>query len=234
MRFSYFSKLLMIIAFVLAVVTPNMADSIVPSAEILGLPSNTGCTGGSYDVPVQYNMPYITNIVGVMSVDGVGVVQSYDQDVSRTDLGSYFLGSTVFSVPSGTVITIKITTYNTTDKADGAAYEALLVFECGTGNIVSFTNGTPLSVGVPHLGLVQISSPVMAYEAPGGNPIRDSSGAALMLPNDADHSGYDTYVVTDAVLYNGEQWVYIFLGSANFVAVPFNQVTLLEGDLTFK
>lgn len=231
MRLRYFI-ILILGAFLAAM--PSRADSIVPSAEILGLPSNTDCTGGDYSVPIQYNMPYITTIVGSMSVDGVGVVRSYDQDVSRTDLGVYNFGSTSFTVPSGTIITIQITTYNSTDKADGAAYEAILIFECGTGNIVTLTNGVPTIIGVPHLGLVQISSPIMAYEAPGGNPVRDSSGSPLMLPNDADNSGYDTYIVTNAVLYNGERWVYIFLGSANFVAVPFNQVTLLEGDLTFK
>jgi hypothetical protein len=79
----------------------------------------------------------------------------------------------------------------------------------------------PPGIPVPNLGLVLIgfSQAQAAYQEPGGDPI-----AGVVLPEDADGNGFDTYVVTDVVVYNGEIWLGLFLGSANWGYVPLSKV----------
>lgn len=85
-------------------------------------------------------------------------------------------------------------------------------------------------LAVPHLGLVQIdvSQAQPAYDAPAGSIIRDSIGTEIYLPNDADHNGFDTYVVSDIVEIEGVYWIGLFLGNNNLGYVPLNGVTTLS------
>ena len=127
-----------VFAFVLVLALPLVAQAgPVPSAEFLGPPSELSCTGGSYAVPTQYNLePTFDRVVGSLSVPGVGVVAAYDQTGDRTDLGSYNFVTGAFSVPSGTPITAKITTYADATMTSPAVYECLLIWQCGTGTLV--------------------------------------------------------------------------------------------------
>ena len=90
---------------------------------------------------------------------------------------------------------------------------------------------TPLAV--PHLGLVQINTtqaqPV--YESAGGGVIRNTDGSELWLPNDADHNGFDTYIVTEVVEIDGAYWIGLFLGNEQWGYVPLAGVTPFEGNL---
>lgn len=84
--------------------------------------------------------------------------------------------------------------------------------------------GAPVSVPgipVPNLGVVMIdqSRAQAAYQEPGGDPV-----AGIVLPADADGSGFDTYIVTNIVYVGGEYWVGLFVGSADWVYVPLDQV----------
>ena len=82
---------------------------------------------------------------------------------------------------------------------------------------------------IPNEGLVQISAeqaqPV--YYAPAEHPIQ-LNGGELWLPADADGNGYDTYVVTEVRIVDGEVWVGIFLGSSLWGWVPLANVTPLS------
>lgn len=89
---------------------------------------------------------------------------------------------------------------------------------------------TTIVVASDHLGLVQISvnnvQPV--YESPNGGLVRDAAGNELRLPNDADSSGADTYVVNGFAISDGEIWLSIFLGGGNPVWVPLSEVTVVS------
>ncbi len=126
-------------AVVLAIPLTSHASSVVPSAEITGVPDNVSCTGGGNPlVPMIYNIPDPAAVVGTMVVNGVGTVSSFDQVTSGlVTTGPYGFAPSAFDVPSGTHITDTITTYNTADKADGVSYQCILVYECGTGTLVS-------------------------------------------------------------------------------------------------
>ena len=79
---------------------------------------------------------------------------------------------------------------------------------------------------VPNEGMVTIhggnSQPV--YYAPGSDAIKDGNGNPLILPNDADKNGYDTYVVTEVRLIDEELWVALFLGNSTWGWAPLSRV----------
>lgn len=83
---------------------------------------------------------------------------------------------------------------------------------------------------VQHIGMVQISvgQSQPAYDAPSGSIIQDSEGTEIHLPNDADSSGSDTYVVSDIVEVDGVFWVGLFLGNNDLGYVPLSGVTTLS------
>ncbi|MCQ3930837.1 MAG: hypothetical protein DPW16_10295 [Chloroflexi bacterium] len=103
----------------------------------------------------------------------------------------------------------------------------------GTGAYTLVAEGDFLSFGptaenVPHLGLVMINwgQNQPAFVAPGSSQvIAGSNGADVILPADADSSGYDTYIVTGAASVDGEIWVSIWLGGAAYGWVPLEDVT---------
>lgn len=84
------------------------------------------------------------------------------------------------------------------------------------------------ALNVPHITDILIHSwkQVVAYDGPAGSPATLANGAPVILPADADGSGYDTYVVTDSAVVDGRTWVAIFLGNENFVWVALDQVEL--------
>ena len=82
------------------------------------------------------------------------------------------------------------------------------------------------ALAVPNEGMVTIhggnSQPV--YFDPGGDTIKDGNGNNVILPNDADKNGFDTYVVTETQLVGEDLWVGIFLGNASWGWVPLERV----------
>lgn len=86
----------------------------------------------------------------------------------------------------------------------------------------------PPAIQVPNEGEIMISAaaPVVAYDGPGGNPVAIGPDQALVLPNDADGNGFDTHVITDTQVVDGETWYAIFIGSPDWVWVPASQVTV--------
>lgn len=81
-------------------------------------------------------------------------------------------------------------------------------------------------IPVPYLGLVLLGGSQPAYDAPGGNPIV-IDGVTISLPADADGNGFDTYIVTDIDILNGEVWVGLFVGSLNWAWVPLDNAQVL-------
>lgn len=81
-------------------------------------------------------------------------------------------------------------------------------------------------LNVPNNGLVLINSweQTAAYDGPAGSQVKLSNGALLILPQDYDGNGYDTYVVTETVTVDGQAWVSIFIGNESFVWVPWSAV----------
>lgn len=88
------------------------------------------------------------------------------------------------------------------------------------------TSTSSAAVNSPNLGLILIytSQAQPVYASPGGEIVR-VDGQELWLPNDADGSGADSYVVMELALVDGEVWVAIFLGSAHPGWVPLDTVT---------
>lgn len=80
---------------------------------------------------------------------------------------------------------------------------------------------------VPNVGMVRVdaSDPVPAFASPGGEIITDGSGRPILLPNDADGNGFDTYVVTEVQQAADETWVGVFLGAQVWAWLPLADVT---------
>ena len=76
------------------------------------------------------------------------------------------------------------------------------------------------SYGVPNLGLVQINA--TAGLQPYGMPGMEMQN--FVLPADFDGNGFDTYIVTDVELVDGEYWLGLFIGSGDWVYVPYSAV----------
>lgn len=89
--------------------------------------------------------------------------------------------------------------------------------------------GGGAGIGVPNLGLVQINAGQNqpAYDSPAGSVITTAGGSQIILPQDYDGGGADTYVVTDVTVVEGQTWIALWLGSRNFVWVPLAHVTPL-------
>ncbi len=79
------------------------------------------------------------------------------------------------------------------------------------------------SVGIPHLGLVQINtaSPVQPFGVAGGE------AQPFSLPQDVDGNGFDTYVVTAVTTLDTQTWVALFVGGRDYVWVPYSSVVPL-------
>jgi hypothetical protein len=120
---------------------PSQAADHAPSIEITGVPTDVSCTGGSPSVPVYVNLPEFASDKARMEVDGVGVVSTYAEN-TPIFMGATFYGipPAAFSVPSGTHITITITTYNGPGQSGGASYYSTLIYECGTGTLINLEN----------------------------------------------------------------------------------------------
>jgi hypothetical protein len=91
------------------------------------------------------------------------------------------------------------------------------------------SNNTVERLHVPNRGMIQISTwqAQPLYNTPGGQVVRDGNHHEIWLPNDADDSGADTYVITEVRLHNGTLWLGIFMGSGIWGWVPADNVTPL-------
>lgn len=79
---------------------------------------------------------------------------------------------------------------------------------------------------VPHHGLVMVeaTNPQVVYDGPRGQPV-SVDGRTLTFPADSDGNGFDTYVVTNWQDYpDGETWVGVFMGSAQWLWLPSSSV----------
>ncbi len=96
-------------------------------------------------MPTIYNMPVDTSDYGTLEVAGVGVMfsggESYGANFQVTS--TYRFGKPAYTVPNGTRITATITAYYGRDQTGGVSYKSVLVYECGTGNVISITNTFP-------------------------------------------------------------------------------------------
>ena len=81
----------------------------------------------------------------------------------------------------------------------------------------------PPALHVPNQGLVQINAhaPVQPYGMPG------MELQNFMLPADYDGNGFDTYVVTEVTMVDGEYWLGIFIGNDIWLWVPYSSVQVL-------
>ena len=78
----------------------------------------------------------------------------------------------------------------------------------------------PPALGVPNLGLVQINA--TAGIQPYGSPGLEMQN--FVLPADYDGNGYDTYTVTEVTMVGDEYWLGLFIGSGDWVYVPYSAV----------
>lgn len=68
-------------------------------------------------------------------------------------------------------------------------------------------------ITVPNLGTLTVSveNRQLVLDAPDGNPIL-IDGQAILVPQDSDGNGFDTFTITEVLEFEGETWVGIFLG----------------------
>ncbi|MBI5931564.1 MAG: hypothetical protein HY862_19810 [Chloroflexi bacterium] len=130
-----------------------------------------------------------------------------------------------FTAPADGNYIVHATTYDANygyfDRGYGSGGYTII----GSGSFVAFG---PTANNVPNLGLVKLDTGQTqpAYvSAGGGQVLQGSDGASVFLPADADHSGYDTYVVTDAVEVDGAIWIAVWLGGVDYGWLPLSGVT---------
>jgi subtilisin-like proprotein convertase family protein len=82
--------------------------------------------------------------------------------------------------------------------------------------------------------LIRTTDPIPAYTTAQGQIIRDGQAQELWLPNDADGSGFDTYVVADVIRTEDDgTWLGLFLGAENWAWVRMEDViptTYIDGS----
>ena len=128
-----------------------------------------------------------------------------------------------YPTPAGVPVTLRVGIVDPTETQVTHMFEVVLD-GCDTGNVQSVTycsvpyTGGPTGCGAPggypNVGEFSIStsSPVTPYAAAGGDPVYLAGGAPLMLPNDADGNGFDTFVITNIVEVDGVSWYGFFMG----------------------
>ncbi len=85
-------------------------------------------------------------------------------------------------------------------------------------------------IGLPDDVLTRIMAlsaeqPQWVYDRPGGDPLRNADNHLILLPHDADGSGYDTFMVLESQRYEGEVWVGVFLGGPQLGWLPLVSLT---------
>ena len=88
-------------------------------------------------------------------------------------------------------------------------------------HIIENIPGLAFPFDIPNLGTIEITAdaPQVVYTIPGGEVVQ-VNGTDLVLPEDADGNGIDTYTITGITTFEGQTWYSIFLGSAFFVWLP--------------
>ena len=102
----------------------------------------------------------------------------------------------------------------------GAFNDVTLMETTGDLESVNLGSFNCPNFGVPNLGLVQINA--TAGIQPYGMPGLEMQN--FVLPADFDGNGFDTYIVTDIELVDGEYWLGLFIGNGDWVYVPYSAV----------
>ncbi len=191
--------------------------------DIYALVMKAGQTVNLYMICDADNMdPYLE------LYDALGNFIDYSDDdyPSGADNPCDYSSWIIFTAPVDGNYVLNVTTY---DAINGYSDRGF-----GTGGYTVIASGSFVAFGptinnVPNLGLIKLDTGQAqpAYDAPAGGVMRGSNGAEVWLPADADHSGYDTYVVTDAVEVDGEIWVAVWVGGEAYGWLPLAGVTPL-------
>lgn len=108
---------------------------------------------------------------------------------------------------------------------DVTDFESILLgdFDCVAPVVIPPTPPAQPGINVPNLGVVAIyaHAPIRPYGTP------DKEQQAFALPHDSDGNGFDTYTVTATSEVEGETWIALFNGTANWLWVPYDAVQVL-------
>lgn len=212
------------------------AQGFTPRISITGAPIIDVCNSTSFFLPIDVDFDAQTRSYGDdMQVPGSGQVSNFQSIFTGPASGPsvYGFNPTPYSVAPNTIVEITIYTYYDTAWTN-LSWVSEIHFNCTTGAITFQYDGPPVVANAqpaPQVGMISISAgqaqPV--YESAGGNIVKDGGGNELWLPNDADGSGSDTYLIMDSVEIDGRTWYEIWLGDASStVWVPADTVTAIQ------
>lgn len=108
----------------------------IPSIELLDGPGIDICTNTNFPTPIWLRWDGVTRSYSdEMLVPGFGNVSNFWGNYSGSidSLFSYGWGPSAYSVPDGTIITFRVTSYNGPDRTGGVAYVSTLNVDCTTG-----------------------------------------------------------------------------------------------------
>ena len=184
-------------------------------------------TSGNYDILITAaaGMPFTSDDTLIALYQGSFAGDWATNCIGVNDDNAGWLSGFVAMPLTADTQYILLVTYAWQSSGDGvgATYDAQID---GAGEICLGSLGAcdppaplPPALSVPNLGLVQINAwqATHAYGMPGMDQI-------LVLPADADGNGFDTYVVADVALYEGEYWLGLFIGGGDWVWVRYDAV----------
>ena len=224
--FKFSLRMILVFCLVTAFVSLGLPRTSTEAAGLGGVTTSVSrvCLNGLYftgtaDIPEVLNRDMESYILR----GHVGVLTNIEAQGNTHIFTSVGETATFFVSYPATTFTIGEDVTYTALANDGSGY--------GGGQFATVEDCTvspPLTV--LHLGLVKIDlgQTQPAYDTPAGSIIRDSLGHEIYLPHDADHNGFDTYVVGDIVEVDGVYWLGLFLGNNNLGYVMLNGVTTLS------
>lgn len=96
--------------------------------------------------------------------------------------------------------------------------------------------GLGVTVGpfLPNMGTVNIfaAGPTPLYDAPNGGPLRINQ-VTMWLPQDIDGSGFDAMQITAIQAIDGDVWLGLWLGSANWAWIVYDSATMQLSDSAY-
>ena len=229
-------RILLVLAVVALIPLSFDVESVQAAATAQGVTLNAGadCSSNA-DIDITLTSVGATREYGLVTT-ATTVQSEFEQATGIGDFSGTFVG---YGMPittaqaEGTLIGSYAYIGETPPSAGNTAefFVAYLCSDTAGGNVVDYTcfgsYGTcPRTIAgllypsAPHLGLVQINAgaPVQTYGMPGGEL------QSFLLPADADGNGFDTYVVTEIDTIDGEYWLGLFIGSKDWLWVPYNSV----------